>query len=139
MVVGRTLLLAGALLVVAAPGQIPTPTSVACVVIGTQANGKLNLTCVSPKIAAIALQGISGPNNTGGPCVKSDSSFGLFTQLPDGTCWPVVGSGNITVAKGGMVDPAGNSVAMVFRFVQPNGPAPVQPDVLAVSLTGANQ
>ncbi len=46
---------------------------------------------------AIALQGISGPNNTGGPCVKSDGSFGFFTQLPDGTCWPIVTSGNITI------------------------------------------
>jgi len=31
---------------------------------------------------------------TGGSCTNSDGSSGLFVQLPDGTCLPVIPTGN---------------------------------------------
>ena len=65
------------------------------------------------------IQGIQGPPGpagggtgggiTGGPCVSSDGSPGLFVKLPDQTCLPVVVTGSISTTKP-VADVNGNPV-----------------------------
>lgn len=43
--------------------------------------------------------GTGGGGITGGPCTKSDGSFGFFAQLPDSSCLPIIATGTVTAAQ----------------------------------------
>jgi hypothetical protein len=110
----------------AAYGQAPQPPQtpqVACVWV-MAGSAPARLVCLSPQAlqAILGVQtgpagpkgdkgdpgqpgapGPAGPPITGGPCSTADGSIGLFVQLPDKTCLPVIVTGSQEVTAGHVV------------------------------------
>jgi hypothetical protein len=108
-----------------APGRTATLTCIAPAKLGvTGPAGATGPQGPAGAAGATGPQGPAAPPFVGGACSNADGSLGLFVQLPNSSCLPVVFSGTVIASNGWQIDPRKADLVVASLTTNPSGPGP---------------